>query len=256
MEKCKNKENEIAHFFWNGKMNTMVTNCIKSHLQNNFNVKFWSYENHYIDGADCLNASDILDIDKIKFRNNGIIEYVNYKNKLISGIQAFSDLFRIKVLSIYGGWWFDTDSFCLKDQSHFKELRKNKNAVINNLLYKENIVPSNTNIYMDPATGNTALNCFDNYIKGYMSGLPYIKYGSTFINHLLKTNNINHESFPPEMFCPIHWDDIDDIYDKEKTIDLIEKTKNSFAVHFYNSTNRNSRALEDSFIDYLYKKIY
>ena len=44
--------------------------------------------------------------------------------KLKEGFLPFSDIFRYKLLSEKGGWWFDTDCICLKNSQKFRNLKK------------------------------------------------------------------------------------------------------------------------------------
>lgn len=113
---------ETAHFFVEGKMTDFYIKCISSFVANNFDVRIWSYEKITFPSATWEDANKILSTDllnKIKY------EHQDYTDAQSSAI-AFSDLFRLELLYQEGGWWFDTDVFCLKDELEFKRLRKNK----------------------------------------------------------------------------------------------------------------------------------
>lgn len=249
---------EIAHFFWCGDLNDMVINCIKSYVKNNFDVKLWSYEKHFIDGAESLDASLIIPKEKIIFNKNFILSF-NYKNHSITGVEAFSDIFRLLLLSKYDGWWFDSDSFCLKDQSDFKKIKKDNTAIIPFVVYEKKMVPSNTNIYIPKEIAENVIEYLNYYIahpESSTRGIDYIKYGSSFISFLIENADICYKKINPYVFSPIHWDNINEIYNPKFTDKLIELTKNSFSVHFYNRMPRKFNEFHSkNFINYLYQKL-
>jgi hypothetical protein len=132
LEKYKTKEianlsyyfKEIANFFWTGELSELEIRCIKSFVQKNFHVKLWSYENLKVDGAESCDASLVLpknDLTKYKQRRGD--------SNLQETSSAFSDAFRFNLINKFGGWWFDTDCFCLKSAEDFYELRKGKSIV-------------------------------------------------------------------------------------------------------------------------------
>lgn len=119
---------ETIHFFWYGTLSKLGVSCIKSFIDNGFEVNLWSYSNIEVSGAISRNANEILDetfINKFK-----VINLVDGKQQAQSDLASFSDFFRIAVLAKFGGWWADCDVYCLKPQEYFYNLRKNKQAVI------------------------------------------------------------------------------------------------------------------------------
>ena len=72
--------------------------------------------------------------ENIKIKNAEEIVPKNYLGKFTSNSQkkmlsAFSDYFRYKLLTKNGGWWFDTDCYCLKNVEEFSKLSENRNIV-------------------------------------------------------------------------------------------------------------------------------
>ena len=103
----------IAHFFWHGNLSLYEYSCIGSFVKNDFDVIVWSYDKLLLPpGAKNKDANDVLSKELL-------FKFEMPKGNLGS-IAAFSDLFRLEVIKKFGGWWFDTDCICIKDQKFFQ----------------------------------------------------------------------------------------------------------------------------------------
>lgn len=112
---------ELAHFFWEGKISNLELAAVRSFIEHGFEVYIWSYNGLQIDGAISKDAGEILPkdyIDKLEVDSSVTVFPVTGR------ISILSDLLRLEIVNKFNGWWFDTDCFCLKDQSEFKKLRK------------------------------------------------------------------------------------------------------------------------------------
>lgn len=116
---------EIANLFWHGELTNLEKTCIQSFVKHGFHTKIWSYTNIQVDGAESCDARLVLPEEHlIKYKqqfgtDDGFI-------KSHSSLAAFSDAFRWNLINKFGGWWFDTDCYCLKSSEEFKQLRENK----------------------------------------------------------------------------------------------------------------------------------
>jgi hypothetical protein len=112
---------ETANFYWDGEMSNLEKNCIKSFVINGFKVKLWSYNGLIVEGAESCDANLVL--DKSYINKNDIKQQHDFISIEKCKIAAFSDIFRFRLIAKYGGWWFDTDCFCLKDVSEFTKIK-------------------------------------------------------------------------------------------------------------------------------------
>ena len=130
-----NKNIKTANLFWMGKLSNYEVVCIESFYKKGFETILWTYDstnaylNDLVEGIQIKNAEEIVPKSYLeKFKQN------NQKNNLSS----FSNYFRYKLLTKNGGWWFDTDCYCLKSVDDFIKLAKDKNILIGKT--KDNLI--------------------------------------------------------------------------------------------------------------------
>lgn len=121
---------EVAHFFWHGTWGGFQKQCVSSFIKAGFNVQIWSYTGITLSGAASRNAAEIMPISLIDKWSLLFDTSLTGKTNIAVSIAQFSDLFRLKMLSEKGGWWFDCDCFCLKPVSDFHKLRQDKTIVV------------------------------------------------------------------------------------------------------------------------------
>ena len=109
----------IANFFWNkSEISLYEYAFLNSFIKNNFQVNVYSFNKIKLPkSAKLKNAASILKKNEMnKFIHDGV-----------KGCPAaFSDKFRIELMKLNNGWWFDMDILCLKKSSAFKKLEKKK----------------------------------------------------------------------------------------------------------------------------------
>ena len=134
MVKNRNKPN-TANFFWEGVLTNYEVASINSFVNNNFEVNLWTYSQNSFSKMSkevkIKDASEILPINLLSSLNQNF-QKANYS--------SFSNLFRYRLLNVYGGWWFDTDCFCLKNVSEFKNIISGREYVLG--LERKNYVGS------------------------------------------------------------------------------------------------------------------
>jgi hypothetical protein len=97
----------VINGLWIGQLSPLEQLCIKSFVVQGHPYHLYTYDrlDNVPDGVTVQDAGEILPQSLI-FRNQ--------LGKGKGSLAAFSDLFRYKLLLERGGWWVDTDVFCLK----------------------------------------------------------------------------------------------------------------------------------------------
>jgi hypothetical protein len=223
---------EKAHFFWYGKpMSVYESLCIKSFIKNNFDVYLWTFGKTDVpDGVRIEDAEQFYSRDSIEtFTQAGVK----------GSLPSFASAFRLELLSVVDGWWFDTDCFCLRDQIDFQKLTESRQIVagwednrhINNgvLNFKNKEIAQKAKILRDE-------------ILNYRNrNLEWGDIGPRLITMLVKNNNLEKDILTHEYFYPEHYTNALDALDPKKTETLLRKTQNSYVYHYWNEIfNRNN----------------
>ena len=223
---------KTANLFWMGKLSNYEIVCIESFHQKGFETILWTYEpkNKFYkkldDSIKIKNAEEI--VPKIyleKFTQN------NQKNNLSS----FSNYFRYKLLTKNGGWWFDTDCFCLKNVDDFVELTQNKSLVIGKT--KDNLVNGSV-VYLDDKDLFIDL---IKYIESKLNIKNYNFYWGEIGPYLLtKYFENRNDILSPKLFYEINPNQFHYIFDsrKNKKIEVANSLEGSYVLHFWNEMFR------------------
>jgi hypothetical protein len=189
---------EIAHFFWHGELSKFEYGCILSFVKAGFDVNVWSYTNIKVEGVTSRNAAELLD-ESLLYK---IFHHFNERTSEHSSLAAFSDLFRFKVLSAYGGWWFDTDCICIRSSDQFKLLRGDKNLIVGledkNRLAVNSVIYSNKEIASKLFKKAESLVIDKNYALSYWGEI-----GPVFISQFALDENLFDSMLPTHNFFQI-----------------------------------------------------
>ena len=100
-------ENRIVSALWIGELSPLERLCMSSFVQAGHEYHLYTYEAMagLPAGVKLCDAGEILPHETV-FRNQ--------RGKGKGSFACFSDLFRYKLLWERGGWWVDTDVFCLR----------------------------------------------------------------------------------------------------------------------------------------------
>jgi len=212
---------EIAHFFWdrNDTLTQLELTCISSFIKNNFEVYVWSY-NHLNLPEKCTlkNASEILDesVFNKRFSNND---------------SSFQDLFRLKLLLKHGGWWFDTDMVCLKDESKFKQLKQNKPIVVG---LEDSEWANNATLYFnDTALLESIIKYIEECMQNINGQVTWGYAGPKGLTRFLKENNMFDSVLETYYFYPIYHQEIYILLNNDFK-SLMRKCKKSYTIHLWN----------------------
>jgi hypothetical protein len=247
---------EIANFFWDGEMSNLEKNCIKSFVRNGFKVKLWSYNGLVVDGTESCDANLIL--EKSYMSNHNIKQQHDFISIEKCKMAAFSDYFRFKLISEHGGWWFDTDCFCLKNVSEYTKIKSNHDLVS---FYEEddNVIACGV-FYLKKGTilSNLIMQEFNNLLeieKGKVS--KWATFGPKFFTNFINKYNLLDGIFDTSHCYSIHWNDVDLMLYPQHLENAIEITKGSFLTHIWTPTfsEKNidkNNPIEGSFLHKLY----
>jgi len=226
------KKNKTANLFWMGKLTNYELICIESFYKKGFETILWTYE---------PNHKSLNNIhENIKIKNAEEIVPKSYLGKFTSNSQkkmlsAFSDYFRYNLLTKNGGWWFDTDCYCLKNVEEFIKLSENRNIVIgktkDNLINGSVIFLNDTNLFVD----------FIKYIENKLIIEKYNFYEGEIGPYLLTEYFKNDNNIlPPKFFYAINPNEFHYIFDsrKNKKLAVYETLEDSYVLHFWNEMLR------------------
>jgi hypothetical protein len=219
---------EIANFFWDGELTQLEKSCINSFVKNNFDVRLWSYNNLQLDGVESCDASLILD-KMFMYELNQSFRQGDLKKAKVT---AFSDLFRYTLLSKHDGWWFDTDCYCLKDASFYKELREGK-KVTAAFIEKGQTIGVGA-LYIDRDISKLLIDEFNSFIKDNKNG-NWGVFGPDFFTYFVNAHGITDDILYNKIFYEIHWSEFHYFTNPQLVQVAIDRIKNSYLTHIWNT---------------------
>ena len=231
---------EIANFFWHGKLNKTIIRCITSYKEKGFKAKLWSYNNVKINGIESCDANEIIDIGNTTLLNH---EFYGFKPWRLPQI---SDYFRIRLLCLKGGWWFDSDSFCLKNVSEFVKLKKDRKIVC---AYESEYRINCDSIYFDKSIRKLFYANYINYIST-ADLTDGVSIGPIALTVLVKKMGLEKYVLSKETFHPIHFDEMKYFSYKKNIKEGISRCKDSYSFHFWNSFLKHHN-IKNTLIHYL-----
>lgn len=248
---------QTANFFWHGNLSLYEIKCLESFVKHNWEVKVWSYEKISLpNGIELCDASEILpkselDTFKVWCPHTNSFET---RGNINSG---FSDLFRFNLLLKKGGWWFDTDVICLRDQSNFVELTKNKHIVAG----KEDENSTNGAIlnFPDKETNLLILQKAEELCKNTRD-LEWGVIGPKLITNFVKEQQLEFEVYPISTFYPIGYPEVDYFYNPDLKMEALRRSSNSYTIHLWNwvlvnrGVNKDMMPKNDCFLFEIFNK--
>lgn len=240
---------QVANFFWYGDLTPYEVMCINSFVKNNFIVNLWSFKDFNLPSVNFCNIEKFYKLSDIQnFWQDG----------KQGSLAAFSDAVRYHILKNFGGWWFDTDCVCFKDQSYFFELTTNKKIVAG--------WEDSTNIngavlnFSDSNFADKAFEMFNVISKEKNNSFIWGDIGPKLITTLIKENKLEDEILPREYFYPIHYKNALDVFDETKLLETKNICKDSYTLHLWNEIlrkkkiNKNIIPNNKSFISNLFER--
>jgi hypothetical protein len=226
---------EIAHLFWHGELTKLEETCIKSFIKNGFDTKIWSYTGIQIEGAEACDARLVLPEENLNKYKQRHFEVNDGSKKFYSSMAAFSDAFRWNVVNKFGGWWFDTDCYCLKPAEEFTKLRENKPLVA---CIQNHECPSiNSGVFY--ADKNTCSKLVErlNQICDYCNyNFPeWGLIGPMLISSVVQNNNLENHILTTDNFYSIEYNQFDFFINPDSKELAKSYIKDSFICHIWHS---------------------
>lgn len=243
------EDRQVANFFWHGDLTIYEVACINSFVKNNFVVNLWSFNNFNLPSVNFCNIEQFYKLSDIqKFSQDG----------KQGSLAVFSDAVRYHILKKFGGWWFDTDCFCFRDQSDFFQLTQDKKIVAG--------WEDSTNIngavlnFVDSELAGKAFDLFTEISTEKNNSFKWGDIGPKLITQLIKENNLESNVQPYNYFYPIHYKNTLDMFDESKFVETSTSCKNSYILHLWNEILRKKKIDKNiipnnkSLINHLLKK--
>ena len=129
------------------------------------------------------------------------------------------------------GWWFDSDSFCLKNVSEFIKLKKDRKIVC---AYERADRINNDSLYLDESIRKLFYANYVNYIST-ADLIDAVSSGPIALTTLVKKMDLEKYILPKETFHPIYFNEME-YFSKESNIkEGLKRIENSYSFHLWNS---------------------
>lgn len=113
-------------------------------------------------------------------------------------VSAFSNLFRYKLLAERGGWWVDSDVFCLK------AFPRQEAVVLAGAPARQGFRVA-TAVMRLPAGHPIAVACWKKAARRSPRKLRWGEIGPDLLTHVVEEMGLQQRVHPPEVFCPVPW---------------------------------------------------
>jgi hypothetical protein len=185
--------------------------CLTSHVRQGHKVNLWTY-------GDVANIPDgvVLKDGREILPENEVFTYQVGEGK--GSYSAFSNFFRYKLLLERGGWWTDSDVYCLKpfdfepDHVYASERTKEDDVV--------------TTCVIKVHAGSPVMKyCWDRCCSTDKQTVGWGTIGPKLLGEAVRM--IGGNVMPPNTFCPVDWFDLDQLFEEIDTPD-------SHGIHLWN----------------------
>jgi hypothetical protein len=140
-------------------------------------------------------------------------EYRTILNGNPEDILPFSDLFRYKRLYQSGGIWIDADMFLLKKLANLDYIISSERTAQKGAFKRQITSIPNIGVMKFPAKDKLLEHCIKKIEKSKSKSKKCQKFMFVFQDAILKTFPEHKEHVaPPEIFCPVNWSNVKDLY--------------------------------------------
>lgn len=214
--------------------------CIGSFVAHRHRFILYSYAEveNVPTGIELEDARNIVPEEGVFFHRSGIH---------LGSPAGFSDRFRYELLRVRGGWWVDTDVFCLKDEIPDTPYAFAKQ---DHALYVPGVLKA-------PADSELLGRALTRAVEAG-TDVAFNAIGPRLFNELVRELGLESEAWPREAFYALGWDRVLEFLDPAKADALEAQTEDSIFVHFSTSMLRLANVLkevrppEGSYLDRLY----
>ena len=227
------KKNNIANFFWVGRVTYQEFACFNSFLENGFTVNIWTYFNELKDSNNYLTKEGFIIKDAENVLPHTLLRSYD-QGRERGNISSFSNLFRYQLLINEGGWWFDADCFCIKNVKYFENLTENNDFVL--CREYENHVGSSV-MYFNKKSILLEIHKEALFRTSKKKRLFWGEIGPNMITDVLKKENVYEQTVDSHIFFGLKAKNFKDLYSFDSN-KLSEISKNALSIHLWNEISR------------------
>jgi len=241
----------IIRSFWFGKpMNWICDLSMKSYIRQGHKFELYTYEDFPVPkGVVIMDANEIIP-------ESASFQMLNSVDGIRGKYSTFANIFRYKLLFDKGGIWSDLDSVCIKPLIFENDIE----VMFATEGSKSGIEINNCNIFVADSGNPLFAKLYTSSISRDSNSLEHLSFNKNFIIETMEEMGIDWMTFasPKEMFCPIPWYKIHQIFSPINEFNFRRMMKNTYAIHLYNNIIEadypeylNSTRHDDSFISQL-----
>jgi hypothetical protein len=268
----------MAHFFWyRGALKPLAAACIRSFLVNGFDVTVWTYdadlrlpqlrdgpfqESRVLRGR--RHVSSTIGDATLMFPER--FKQTITQNKVVGSLSGFSNMLRYRILAAYGGWWFDTDLFCMRSVWSFVNLTRG--ITLGSLTARAATPPAVVAGLQDHEKINGAVLYLRNRSMGVLleqranesltirnRSVVWGTLGPRLITSVVGQElKLLRECLPPSIFYPISWKDWRILFDKQHVGQAWKATRSAYTVHLWNEHSKHYAMQRGSLVDILFRR--
>jgi hypothetical protein len=230
---------EVIQSFWRGRpLSKLEILSLKSFLQNGHEFVLWSYDHvaNIPAGVTRADAREILPESAF---------FLNTSDDFGKGSPSpFSDLFRMALLALRGGWWVDLDVVCLRPWDIPAEL------VIASSDEREYGILPNANALRSPAGHSFVVACAARLRARDASSAGHAD-GPHTVQQFVKDLHLEDAVAPPYWFNPVQWRYVKYLLQPEEFYLHPRRLKRTFGI-----TERVGKVHHDSYAVHLWGEMW
>lgn len=237
-----------VHFLWIGpKLSNKAYCCIASYAYNGFRAFVWTYtlDLKVPPGVSTRNLAEHFPPDY----------HMRITHFVFNGSAvALSDIARYTVLELYGGWWMDTDMFCLKPAARYASLIETRPAVFGfqsaDIINGAVLHLTNRSLAGHLKQRALSLLVEKNFTIGWYD------IGPDLLTRVFHEQQLDVFGVPPSVFYPISPEHIvRNLFWTSMARNPGKHLRLSLGIHLYNAVTGGERAQYESYFSRLCRKI-
>ena len=218
----------IIRSFWFGKpMNWICDLSMKSYIRQGHRFELYAYEDYLVpEGVIIMDANEIIP-ESASFQMMSSVDGIRGR------YSTFANIFRYKLLFDKGGVWSDLDSICIKPLNFDNDIE----VMFATESSRSGIEINNCNIFVANSGNPLFAKLYTSSISKETASLKHLSFNKNFIIETMEEMEIDWMRYasPKEMFCPIPWYKIHQIFSPINEFNLMEMMKKTCAIHIYNN---------------------
>lgn len=209
-------DNKTIQSLWvGGSLSPLEQMCIRSFLYHGHDFVLYSYEPiaNVPEGVIVKDANEIIPLTTLHYST-------------FSRLCIFSDFFRYKLLLDKGGWWVDTDTFCMKPFDF------PLGYVFSSEYTKDNKIHVNNGNIKAPAGSEIIKYCWEMCLSMRSKSGEWSASGPALMKSAVELFKMDKYVQPPKVLCPIPWWEARLFKDPTASLSVPNE---SHAIHLWNN---------------------